>query len=115
MVTHSEEQLDRIFGALADRTRRQLLKEIGGGPCSVKELAAPFDMSRPAISKHLKVLEEAGLIRRDREGRLHRSRPRRGAFREATRWLSEVELFWEDQLDRFQDFVEAENSKKDER
>ena len=114
MVTYSEDQLDRIFGALADRTRRALLRTIGEAPRSVKELAAPFEMSRPAVSKHLKVLETAGLIRRDRDGRFHRSRPRRGGFRAATRWLAEVEIFWESQLDRFQELVESSPTKNEE-
>ena len=107
MVTYSDEKLDKIFGALADRTRRELLRRIGERSQPVKELAEPFGMSRPAISKHLKLLEDAGLIRRDRDGRLHQCSPRPHGFRAANDWLSEMEVFWENQLDRFQRYLES--------
>jgi len=107
MVTYLDERLDLIFGALADRTRRALLRRIGEKAQPVKELAEPFGMSRPAISKHLRVLETAGLIRRDREGRIHRSRPRRDGLTPAGSWLREMEIFWSGQLDQFQDYVES--------
>jgi len=92
--------LDATFAALADPTRRAILARLAAGEASVSELAAPFAMSQPAISKHLKVLERAGLISRGRDAQ---RRPRRLVARplaEATRWLDDYRRFWEASFDR---------------
>ena len=89
------EQLDATFAALADPTRRAILARLASGEASVNELAAPFDMSQPAISKHLKVLELAGLVSRSRDAQ---RRPRRLEARplaEATQWLERYRQFWQ--------------------
>src|SRR5262245_3442069 len=93
----SSEQLDATFAALADPTRRAILARLAGGEASVTELSAPFDMSQPAISKHLKVLERAGLVSRGRDAQ---RRPRKLEARplaEATEWLERYRQFWEGQ------------------
>ncbi len=83
----ADDTLDRTFGALSDRTRRAILRRLAAGEATVGELAAPFAMSMPAITKHLNVLEAAGLIRRQRDGRLKRCTLRRGGLSPAEGWL----------------------------
>ena len=93
-------RLDATFAALADPTRRAIRARLAAGDASVMELAAPFDMSQPAVSKHLKVLERAGLISRGRDAQ---RRPRRLEARplaEATEWLENYRRFWEDSFER---------------
>jgi DNA-binding transcriptional ArsR family regulator len=90
----SRPRLDRIFHALADRTRREMLARLKGGACSITALAAPFHMSYPAASKHVRVLEEAGLVRRVRKGRLQECKLRPLALERAYRWLQSYEELW---------------------
>jgi len=87
-MVNSEEILDRTFGALSDRTRRAILQRLSRGEATVSELAAPFDMSMPAITKHLNVLEQAGLIRRQRDGRMKRCSVRSEGMKPAEDWLA---------------------------
>ncbi len=91
--------LDLTFGALSDPTRRAILARLSGGEATVGELAAPFDISRPAISKHLRVLEQAGLVRRTREGRVSRCVLDARPMREAAGWVEPYREFWEGRLD----------------
>ncbi len=84
----SEDTLDQVFGALSDRTRRAILERLSLGEASVSELAAPFDMSMPAITKHLNVLEHAGLIQRQRDGRMKRCTVRPEGMKPAQDWLT---------------------------
>lgn len=101
------DQLNATFSALADPTRRAILARLSSGTASVAELAEPFDMSLPAISKHLKVLERAGLIVK---GRLAQSRPRRlqaGGLKEAADWLDHYRRFWEQSFDRLDEVLAA--------
>jgi DNA-binding transcriptional ArsR family regulator len=93
MQTHS--QLDATFSALADPTRRAILARLAQGEASVLELAAPFAMSQPAISKHLKVLEGAGLITRGRDATRRPARIEAGPLAEASGWLENYRRFWE--------------------
>jgi len=93
MQAHS--QLDMTFAALADPTRRAILARLADGEASVNELAAPFAMSQPAISKHLKVLEGAGLITRGRDAQRRPCRIEARPLAEATEWLEEYRQFWE--------------------
>jgi DNA-binding transcriptional ArsR family regulator len=106
----TEDRLDRVFHALSNRTRRALLKQLADGAAKVTDLAAPFGMSLNAVSKHLIVLERAGLIRRTVEGRIHRCALEAGPMATAEHWLSAYEKFWTQQLDRFADFVEREET-----
>jgi DNA-binding transcriptional ArsR family regulator len=109
MVT-SERQLDRTFGALADETRRAILGQLAHGDATVGELARPFRVSRPAISKHLRVLERAGLVQRAREGRVSRCELDAGAMREAAEWVDRYRAFWEGRLDALSRYIERTRS-----
>jgi DNA-binding transcriptional ArsR family regulator len=104
MVTN--QSLDHLFGALADPTRRVIVDRLTRGDATVGELAEPFDMSRPAISKHLKVLERAGLVHREIEGRVTRCSLEPEALRQASDWVSHYRRFWEGQLDRFSSYLD---------
>jgi DNA-binding transcriptional ArsR family regulator len=104
----TEERLDNVFHALANRTRRALLKQLAGGAAKVTDLAAPFGMSLNAISKHLMVLEEAGLIRRTVSGRVHSCALDAAPMATAEQWLSAYEKYWTGQLDSLADYVEHE-------
>jgi DNA-binding transcriptional ArsR family regulator len=99
MVEQNAAALDRVFHALADPTRRAMLRKLAGGGHSVGELAAPFDMSFAAAAKHVKVLEEAGLLSRTIEGRTHRCRLEAAALADADRWLAYYQHFWTGRLD----------------
>ena len=90
------EQLDRLFHALSDRTRRSLLARLARGPAMVTELAAPFAMSLPAVSKHLRVLEAARLVAREVDGRVHRCSLAPAPLRDVERWVEFYRSFWED-------------------
>jgi DNA-binding transcriptional ArsR family regulator len=96
------DQLTRTFHALADPTRRAILGRLAEGEATVGELAAPFPISAQAVSKHLKVLEEAGLITRGRTAQLRPSRLQAAPLREAVTWLEDYRRFWEDGFDRLE-------------
>ena len=97
--------LDATFGALADPTRRAIVERLMRGDAAVGELAEPFDMSLPAISKHLTVLERAGLIERVKDGRTRRCRLLEGPMRDALEWIAIYGRFWEGQLDSLERFL----------
>lgn len=99
MVEHTSQALDGVFRALADPTRRAMLASLAEGERSVTELAAPFDMSLAGASKHVKVLERAGLVERRVDGRTHRCRLKAEALARADRWLRYYERFWSTRLD----------------
>jgi DNA-binding transcriptional ArsR family regulator len=101
----ADARLNATFAALADPTRRAILARLASGETSVKELARPFDMSIQAISKHLKVLERAGLIARGREAQWRPCRLDAGPLREAADWVERYRLFWEQRLDRLEDYL----------
>jgi DNA-binding transcriptional ArsR family regulator len=106
--------LDRTFAALADPTRREILARLASGEASVTELAEPFEMTLPGISKHLKVLERAGLISR---GRVAQSRPCRleaAPLREAADWVGRYRRFWEEGFDRLDDYLRELQGGEDE-
>jgi len=102
-----DDRLDATFGALAHPARRGILGQLRRGEASVSDLAAPYGMSLPAISRHLKVLESAGLIARTVEGRFHRCRLVPEAADEAARWLEDHRRFWAEQLDGLARYVES--------
>lgn len=111
MVNQSDEKLDDVFYALSDPTRREILSRLAHGESTVKELAGPFDMSLPAVSKHLKVLERAGLLVRQVDGRTHRMRLQPEGLRTASEWVDHYRRFWDAQLDRLSAFLEVANSR----
>jgi DNA-binding transcriptional ArsR family regulator len=97
--------LDRIFAALADPTRRAILKRLAAGEASVLELARPFPMSQPAISKHLKVLERAGLIVRGRRAQWRPAELRAEPLKEVAEWLEGYRRLWDERLDRLEAYL----------
>jgi DNA-binding transcriptional ArsR family regulator len=97
--------LDRTFAALADPTRRAILKRLAAGEATVQELARPFPMSQPAISKHLKVLERAGLIVRGRRAQWRPAELRDEPLKEIAEWLEDYRRLWESRLDRLDAFL----------
>jgi DNA-binding transcriptional ArsR family regulator len=99
MVKYSDEALDTLFAALADRTRRQVLESLSGDSLAVSELAAAHDMSLPGFMKHLHVLENAGLIARSKEGRVVSCELSAGPMKHAAAWMSRYERFWREKLD----------------
>lgn len=108
-MTPTEPELNALFSALADPTRRAIVARLAEGEATVSELASPFAMSLPAISKHLRVLERAGLLQRDVRGRVHHCRLQGRPLRDAAQWLAEYRAYWEGQLERLVDFLENEN------
>jgi DNA-binding transcriptional ArsR family regulator len=99
--------LDLTFSALADPTRRAILARLAEGEASVMELAAPFAMSQPAISKHLRVLEDAGLVSRSRDGQRRPCRIESEPLREANRWLEDYRAIWEANYQRLDNLLET--------
>ena len=109
----SPDPLNVTFAALADPTRRAILARLASGEASVTELAAPFDMSMPAISKHLKVLERAGLIARGREAQLRPCRLEAKRLKDVADWVEHYRRFWEQSLDRLDEYLlELKNKEK---
>lgn len=104
----SEDRLDLVFHALANRTRRALLKRLAQGAAKVTDLAEPFGVSLNAVSKHLLVLENAGLVRRTIHGRVHICALEAAPMASAEQWISAYEAFWTGQLDSFAAFVESD-------
>jgi DNA-binding transcriptional ArsR family regulator len=100
-----QDDLSLTFAALADPTRRAILARLASGEASVTELGKPFEMSLPAISKHLKVLEHAGLIARGREAQWRPCRLAAGPLKNAVEWLEEYRRFWEESFDRLDDYL----------
>src|SRR5580765_5563617 len=96
----SVDQLSTVFGALADPTRRAILARLAEGDLAVRDLAAPFPVSQPAISRHLKVLEGAGLISRSRRATVRLSHLEAEPLREATEWLARYQAYWDESYDR---------------
>jgi DNA-binding transcriptional ArsR family regulator len=109
------DQLTATFAALADPTRRAILTRLTTGQSSVTELAAPFDMTLPAISKHLKVLEHAGLIERTRDAQYRPCRLRATPLKDAADWLDHYRQFWEQSFDRLEDYLKELQAKEKDR
>jgi DNA-binding transcriptional ArsR family regulator len=101
-----EARLDAIFQALGDRTRRTLLAQLARRPAMITELAAPFAMSLPAVSRHIRVLEDAGLVARTVEGRVHRCALHAAPLRSAAAWLQHYRRFWEGNLESLARYAE---------
>jgi DNA-binding transcriptional ArsR family regulator len=101
------DRLSMVFGALADPTRREILTRLAEGEATVAALAAPFDMSQPAISKHLKVLENAGLVSRTRRATARLSHLEAEPLREVTTWLARYQRFWDESHERLDELLAA--------
>jgi DNA-binding transcriptional ArsR family regulator len=101
------DQLSLVFGALADPTRRAILTRLAESEATVAQLVAPFSVSQPAISKHLKVLEHAGLVSRTRRATARLSRLEAGPLREVTTWLARYQRFWDESHERLDDLLAA--------
>ncbi|MGH8668730.1 MAG: ArsR/SmtB family transcription factor [Burkholderiales bacterium] len=99
MVKYADAELDGVFAALADSTRRGILESLSGGDLAVSELAAPHAMSLPGFMKHLRVLEDAGLVTRSKEGRVVSCALQAQPMKEASAWMSRYEKFWTEKLD----------------
>jgi DNA-binding transcriptional ArsR family regulator len=103
----TNENLDAVFGALADPTRRAILARLASGEVTVNELAEPFAMSQPAVSKHLKVLERAGLIARGRDAQRRPCRLRPEPLKTVADWVAHYEHFWTESFDRLDEYLET--------
>ena len=110
MVEYDSPQLDSVFQALSDGTRRRMLRNLSAQPRSVGELAAPFRISLAAASKHIKVLERAGLVQRRIQGRTHLCQLRAEALAEAERWLQYYQQFWSERLDALEIALRADTT-----
>lgn len=104
-MRHPEARLDRVYAAIADPTRRTILHILAGGNVNVGTLASRFPISFNGVSKHVKVLEQAGLVRRDIRGREHWLRLRPAPLRDASRWLEHYREFWDTRLEALEDFL----------
>lgn len=109
------DQLSATFAALADPTRRAILARLLSSECSVSELAEPFDMSLPAVSKHLRVLERAGLIAQRREAQWRRCRIEAGPLKEVADWTERYRHIWEERLDRLDRYLQHMKPKEEKR
>jgi DNA-binding transcriptional ArsR family regulator len=111
MVKRSSASLDAVFSALAAPTRRQILSRLSEGEASVTELAEPFEMSLPAVSKHLTVLEGAGLLTREKDGRVRHCRLVAEPMQEALEWIARYGSFWESQFDSLGEYLQESGGK----
>ena len=111
-MVNNQRALDSTFAALSDATRRGILARLATGEASVTELAKPYDMSLPAVSKHLRVLESAGLVARSKDGRVHRCRLEAAPMKSAADWMAHYRQFWEAQLDSLQRYLENSTEKE---
>ncbi|MBI3757958.1 MAG: winged helix-turn-helix transcriptional regulator [Deltaproteobacteria bacterium] len=112
MVEYQEEALTRVYAAIADPTRRAILVRLQQQEMRVTELAEPFVMSLNAVSKHIRVLEEAGLVQREVQGREHYLSLNAAPLQEAAAWLASYQQFWTDRLDRLDSFLRRKQTEK---
>jgi DNA-binding transcriptional ArsR family regulator len=108
-LKRNDDSLDQIFHALSDRTRRAMLRRLEQGPLGIAELGRPFDMTLPAISKHVRVLEAAGLVEREKRGREHFCTMQSAPLADAARWVHERRQFWDETLDALAEFAEGKS------
>jgi DNA-binding transcriptional ArsR family regulator len=105
MVKYKAGPLNRTFAALSDPTRRRMLEHLAQGDQCVTNLAKPYRMSLPAVSKHVRVLEKAGLVRRHRHGRMHSLQLQAKPLQHASQWMEDYRRFWEESFDRLDDYL----------
>lgn len=113
MVAHQQDALSAVFRALGDPTRREMLRRLAEGEQTVGELGAPFRMSRAAVGKHVRVLEEAGLVKRTVQGREHHCRLQAERLGQAQKWLTYYERFWSERLDALDTLLAARRRARD--
>lgn len=104
--------MDAVFAALADATRRGMIERLASGPASIRELGAPFAISKPAVTKHVKVLERAGLVVRRKDGRVHRCTLNSVPMQQAENWIERYRVFWEASLDALARYTEGATLRK---
>lgn len=107
MVNYADRRMDAVFSALADSTRRGMIRRLSRGPATIGELGRPYPITKPAITRHVKILEGAGLVRRERDGRLHVCSLRAEQMREAEAWIERYRTFWEGSLGSLAKLVEG--------
>ena len=112
MVKCSPDLLNRTFAALADPTRRRILEHLAHGDRCVTDLARPYRMSLPAVSKHLHVLERAGLVQRRRRGRMHQLKLEAAPMQQAQQWIETYRRFWEESFDRMDEYLQQLQTKE---
>jgi DNA-binding transcriptional ArsR family regulator len=112
MVNYSERQLNPVFSALSDPTRRAILTRLTRGEATVSQVAKPFGISLPAISKHIKILEEAGLLARRKRGRTHHLHLVAIPLKNAAHWLEQYHWFWESQFDSLESFLKDDSNEQ---
>ena len=112
MVNNRAARLDRVFSALGDPTRRAILERLARGQATVTEVAKPLPISLPAVSKHLRILEQAGLIARQKQGRIHHLSLSPAAMKDAAEWLERYRQFWGDQLDNLAGYLESQPERR---
>jgi DNA-binding transcriptional ArsR family regulator len=113
VIDTQEDALSQTFAALADPTRRAILARLAEGEASVKDLAAPFEMTQPAISKHLRVLERAGLIEQGRQAQWRPRRLRAGPLREISEWVNQYRRHWEESFERLDSYLRELNERQE--
>ncbi|HEY5063135.1 MAG TPA: metalloregulator ArsR/SmtB family transcription factor [Gemmatimonadaceae bacterium] len=111
-MVYDSQHLDATFSALGDPTRREILNRLAGGDRSISELAARFDMSLPAVSKHVRVLQTAGLATIERDGRVRRARLNPTPMRRALEWIERYRRFWESELEQLAVYLEGPSSQE---
>ena len=109
MTNYSAGSLDLMYGALADGSRRSMVDRLSRGPATVKELAAPLTMSLPSVLQHLRVLEESGLVRSEKVGRVRTCRLQPAALQAAEQWIADRRAGWVSNLDRLEQFLQEED------
>jgi len=112
MVKCSPRLLNRTFAALADPTRRHILEHLANGDRCVTDLARPYSMSLPAVSKHLRILENAGLVSRRRRGRVHSLKLQAAPMKQASQWIEKYRKFWKESFDRLDEYLKQLQTKE---
>ena len=115
MVMQYPDRLDAVFSALADPTRRRILERLARGRMTIGEASAGFPMSQPAISKHVRILEQSGLVQREVQGRVHHLQLSPDAMDTASAWIEKQRHFWNAAFDRLDDFLASTPEKKEDR
>lgn len=113
MVKYYTGSLDVTFMALSDATRRAILRRLALGDQTVTEIARPFNMSLPAVSKHLKILQAAGLLSKKKEGRIYRCSLNAGPMKEASDWITDYSKFWQKQFDSLEEYLKQSKKEED--
>lgn len=112
MVNYTDGQMDAVFTALADSTRRGMVAQLSSGSATIGELGRPYPITKPAVTKHVKILERAGLIQRQKNGRIHRCTLNKEPMKQAEEWIERHRKFWETSLDSLADYLNQQTEKE---